>query len=117
MKRNLIIIAVLLGSLVLCSCTNSAQVNSNISSGSSTDENSSIAESYTVTENLPWCISALQYPVFSHDGNNVRSDTYGNQVEQWNEVMELDAITDGKCLHEFEAYAATGKVLVRIRII
>ena len=51
MKRNLIIIAVLLGSLVLCSCTNSAQVNSNISSGSSTDENSSIAESYTVTEN------------------------------------------------------------------
>ena len=58
-----------------------------------------------------------KYPVFSHDGNNVRSDTYGNQVEQWNEVMELDAITDGKCLHEFEAYAATGKVLVRIRII
>ena len=51
MKRNLIIIAVLFGSLVLCSCTNSAQVNSNISSGSSTDENSSIAESYTVTEN------------------------------------------------------------------
>lgn len=51
MKRNLIIIAVLLGNLVLCSCTNSAQENSNISSGSSTDENSSISESYTVTEN------------------------------------------------------------------
>lgn len=51
MKRNLIIIAVLLGSLVLCSCTNSAQDNSNISSGSSADENSLIAESYTVTEN------------------------------------------------------------------
>lgn len=50
MKRNLIIIAVLLGSLVLCSCTNSAQDNSNISSGSSADENSLIAESYTVTE-------------------------------------------------------------------
>ena len=51
MKRNLIIIAVLFGSLVLCSCTNSAQDNSNISSGSSADENSLIAESYTVTEN------------------------------------------------------------------
>lgn len=51
MKRNLIIIAVLLGSLALCSCTNSTQENSSISSGSSTDENSSIAESYTVTEN------------------------------------------------------------------
>ena len=58
-----------------------------------------------------------KYPVFSHDGNNVRSDTYGNQVEQWNEVMELNAIADGKCLHKFKAYAATGKVLVRIRII
>jgi hypothetical protein len=31
--------------------------------------------------------------------------------------MELDAIVDGKCLHELETYAASGQMLIRIGVV
>ena len=48
-----------------------------------------------------------QDTVFAHDRYNIRCNAYGGQVEQRNQVMKLNAVTDGKSLHEFEAYATS----------
>ena len=52
--------------------------------------------------------------VLSHDGNDVGGNTHCHKVEQWNELTEGNAIADGKRLHEFETYATTRQIFVRI---
>ena len=39
------------------------------------------------------------------------------EVEQRNQVMKLNAVADGKCLHELEADAASGKVGVWVCVV
>lgn len=58
-----------------------------------------------------------KYAVLSHNRYDVRSDADRNQVQQGNQVMKLDAVADGKRLHEFKAYPATRKVFVGISIV
>ena len=55
--------------------------------------------------------------VFTHDGHDIRCDTYRHDVEQRNQMMKLDTVADGERLHKLETDPATGKVCVRIRII
>ncbi|CDB09379.1 unknown [Bacteroides sp. CAG:633] len=58
-----------------------------------------------------------QYAVLAHDRDNVRSDADGHKVEQGDEVVELDAVADGKRLHELESYAAAREVLVGVGVV
>ena len=55
-----------------------------------------------------------QDTVFSHDRNDVRSYTDSHQIKQRHEVVEIDAIIDGKRLHELEAHTTSRKMLVRV---
>ena len=52
--------------------------------------------------------------VFAHDRHYVRSDTDCNHVEQWDEIAEVYAVADSKCLHKLESYTASRQVFVGI---
>ena len=58
-----------------------------------------------------------QDTVFAHDRYNIRCNAYSGQVEQRNQMMKLDAVTDGKSLHEFEPHATSRKMGVWVCII
>ena len=58
-----------------------------------------------------------QDAVLAHDGHDVRGDADGHKVQQGDEVVELDAVAHGKCLHELEPHAAARQVLVGIRVV
>ena len=55
-----------------------------------------------------------QDAVFAHDGDDIRRDAYGAQVQQGNELAKFDAVALGERLHEFEAHPATGQVGIGI---
>ena len=55
--------------------------------------------------------------VFTHDGHDIRCDTYRHDIEQRDQMMKLDTVADGERLHKLETDPATGKVCVWIRII
>ena len=60
---------------------------------------------------------AGQYAVFSHDWHDVRRDAHGAEVEQARELVELNAVAGGECLHEFESYAAAREVGIGIAVV
>ena len=49
-----------------------------------------------------------QDTVFSHDRNNVGGNADRYQIKQWGELMEINAVVDGKCLHKLEADTTSG---------
>ena len=55
-----------------------------------------------------------QNAVFTSYWNNVRCNAQGDQIEQGNEILKINLIDNGKCLHQFEAYSAARKVFVGI---
>ena len=55
--------------------------------------------------------------VFTHNRNDVRCDTHGYDVEQRNQMMEFDTVTNGERLHKLETDSTTGKVGVRVRVV
>ena len=55
--------------------------------------------------------------VFTHNRNDVRCNTHGYNIQQRNQVVELDTVTDSECLHKLETDSTTGKVSVRVRIV
>ena len=55
--------------------------------------------------------------VFTHNRNDVRCNTHSYNIQQRNQVVELDTVTDSECLHKLETDSTTRKVSVRVRIV
>ena len=58
-----------------------------------------------------------QDAVFAHNWHYICGDADGAKIQQGDEFVKFDPITDRESLHKLEANAATGKVRVRIMII
>ena len=48
--------------------------------------------------------------VFTHNRNDVRCNTHSYNIQQRNQVVELDTVTDSECLHKLETDSTTRKV-------
>src|SRR5574344_363781 len=58
-----------------------------------------------------------QDSIFAHDRHYVAGYADGTKVEQRNERAERNAVANGKCLHELEAYATTREVKIRVGVV
>ena len=55
--------------------------------------------------------------VFPHHGDDVRGDADGTQIQQRRQFVELDAVVEGKRLHELETHAAAGEFRVGVVVV
>ena len=58
-----------------------------------------------------------QDAVLAHDGDDVRGDAYGAEVEQRHEFVEFDAVAHGEGLHELESHPAARQVGIGIAVV
>ena len=55
--------------------------------------------------------------IFACDRNDVGSNADGYEIEKGFEMREVDAIVDGKSLHELESHATAREVLVWVGVV